>query len=101
NQGMVILDGAKMSKSKGNIVFFSDEVEKHGVDAVRVTMAFAGPPEDDIDWSEVSPTGSSKFLARAWRVANDVASQPGTPADGGDTTLRRATHHVLADFPGL
>ncbi|MDI2097918.1 leucine--tRNA ligase [Ruicaihuangia caeni] len=101
NQGMVILDGAKMSKSKGNIVFFSEEVDKHGVDAVRVTMAFAGPPEDDIDWAEVSPTGSSKFLARAWRVANDVASEPGTAPAGGDTGLRRATHHLLADFPGL
>ncbi|MEY3310238.1 MAG: hypothetical protein RL107_374, partial [Actinomycetota bacterium] len=54
NQGMVILDGAKMSKSKGNIVFFGEELDNFGVDAVRVTMAFAGPPEDDIDWADVS-----------------------------------------------
>ncbi len=101
NQGMVILDGAKMSKSKGNIVFFTEEVDKHGVDAVRLTMAFAGPPEDDIDWSEVSPVGSAKFLARAWRVANDVASAPDVDFSAGDQTLRRVTHRFLADAPGL
>ncbi|SDS87756.1 leucine--tRNA ligase [Microterricola viridarii] len=101
NQGMVILDGAKMSKSKGNIVFFTEEVDKHGVDAVRLTMAFAGPPEDDIDWAEVSPVGSAKFLARAWRIANDVTSEPGVDPATGDTALRRVTHRFLADAPGL
>ncbi|AMB58683.1 leucine--tRNA ligase [Microterricola viridarii] len=101
NQGMVILDGAKMSKSKGNIVFFTEEVDKHGVDAVRLTMAFAGPPEDDIDWAEVSPVGSAKFLARAWRVANDVTSEPGVDPATGDPALRRVTHRFLADAPGL
>lgn len=101
NQGMVILDGAKMSKSKGNIVFFTEEVDKHGVDAVRLTMAFAGPPEDDIDWAEVSPVGSAKFLARAWRIANDVTSAPGVDPAGGDQALRRVTHRFLADAPGL
>lgn len=101
NQGMVILDGAKMSKSKGNIVFFTEEVDKHGVDAVRLTMAFAGPPEDDIDWAEVSPVGSAKFLARAWRIANDVTSVPGVDPAGGDQALRRVTHRFLADAPGL
>jgi len=65
NQGMVILDGAKMSKSKGNLVYFTEELDIFGVDAVRLTMAFAGPPEDDIDWRDVSVTGSQKFLARA------------------------------------
>ena len=101
NQGMVILDGTKMSKSKGNIVYFTEEVEKHGVDAVRLTMAFAGPPEDDIDWSDVSPVGSAKFLARAWRVARDVASEPGVEWKTGDGALRRVTHRFLADTPGL
>jgi leucyl-tRNA synthetase len=101
NQGMVILDGAKMSKSKGNLVYFTEEVERHGVDAVRLTMAFAGPPEDDIDWADVSPVGSSKFLARAWRVAKDVTSAPDVDWSTGDVALRRVTHRFLADAPGL
>ena len=101
NQGMVILDGAKMSKSKGNLVFFSDELDSYGVDAVRLSMAFAGPPEDDIDWRDVSPVGSQKFLARALRLATDVSSAPGVPTGGGDSVLRRATHHFLNDVPGL
>jgi len=68
---------------------------------VRLTMAFAGPPEDDIDWADVSPAGSAKFLARAWRVANDVTSEVDVAFDSGDVALRRATHHLLADAPGL
>ncbi|TFB51985.1 leucine--tRNA ligase [Cryobacterium tagatosivorans] len=101
NQGMVVLDGAKMSKSKGNLVYFTEEVERHGVDAVRLTMAFAGPPEDDIDWADVSPVGSAKFLARAWRVARDVTSEPGIEWKTGDQALRRVTHRFLADAPSL
>ncbi|TFD33162.1 leucine--tRNA ligase [Cryobacterium cryoconiti] len=101
NQGMVILDGAKMSKSKGNLVYFTEEVDQFGVDAVRLTMAFAGPPEDDIDWADVSPVGSAKFLARAWRVARDVTSAPGVEWKSGDAALRRVTHRFLADAPGL
>jgi leucyl-tRNA synthetase len=101
NQGMVILDGAKMSKSKGNLVYFSEELDAYGVDAVRLTMAFAGPPEDDIDWRDVSPVGSQKFLARAWRVSGDVTSAPGTAIEAGNPELRRHTHRFLADVPGL
>ncbi|WP_297371012.1 leucine--tRNA ligase [Cryobacterium sp.] len=101
NQGMVILDGAKMSKSKGNLVYFTEEVDKYGVDAVRLTMAFAGPPEDDIDWADVSPVGSAKFLARAWRVARDVTSAPDVEWKTGDAALRRVTHRFLADAPSL
>jgi leucyl-tRNA synthetase len=84
NQGMVILDGAKMSKSKGNLVYFSEELDAYGVDAVRLTMAFAGPPEDDIDWRDVSPVGSQKFLARAWRFSGEVTSEPGVSFEAGD-----------------
>lgn len=101
NQGMVILDGAKMSKSKGNIVFFGEELDNFGVDAVRVTMAFAGPPEDDIDWADVSVTGSHKFIARAWRMAQDVSSAVGVDASTGAAGLRRFTHKFLADVGGL
>lgn len=101
NQGMVILDGAKMSKSKGNVVYFSDELDSYGVDAVRLSMAFAGPPEDDIDWGDVSPVGSQKFLARAWRLSGDVTSELGAPAQAGDAELRRHTHRFLHDVPHL
>ena len=101
NQGMVILDGSKMSKSKGNIVFFGEELDKFGVDAVRLTMAFAGPPEDDIDWADVSVTGSHKFLARAWRIAHDVTSAAGVDPATGSAALRRVTHKFLADVGGL
>ncbi|NLA66312.1 MAG: leucine--tRNA ligase [Leucobacter sp.] len=101
NQGMVLQDGAKMSKSKGNLVEFASELQQHGADALRVTLAFAGPPEDDIDWADVSVQGSAKFLARAWRVAHDVTSAAGADASGGDATLRRHTHKLLAEAPSL
>ncbi|WP_442853851.1 leucine--tRNA ligase [Agreia sp. Leaf335] len=101
NQGMVLMDGSAMSKSKGNIVQLSDQLDEHGVDAVRLTMAFAGPPEDDIDWADVSPAGSSKFLARAWRLAGDVTSKPEVNWRDGDIALRRVTHRFLAEAPGL
>ncbi|MGN6501998.1 MAG: class I tRNA ligase family protein, partial [Pseudolysinimonas sp.] len=101
NQGSVLLDGKAMSKSKGNLVEFKDELDAHGADAIRLTMAFAGPPEDNIDWADVSPSGSSKFLARAWRISGEVTSKPEVDWKGGDIALRRQTHHLLADAPGL
>ena len=101
NQGMVILDGAKMSKSKGNLVSFTEELDSFGVDAVRLTMAFAGPPEDDIDWRDVSVTGSQKFLARAWRLSGEVTSPVDADPALGDQALRRVTHRFLAEVPGL
>ncbi len=97
NQGMVLMDGAAMSKSRGNLVRLSDELAVHGVDAIRLTMVFAGPPEDDVDWKDVSPAGAKKFLARAWRVARDVTSVPGVEAAGGDLALRKATHRAVHD----
>ncbi|MBX3094977.1 MAG: leucine--tRNA ligase [Cryobacterium sp.] len=101
NQGMVLMDGSAMSKSKGNLVRLSDQLQEHGVDAIRLTMSFAGPPEDDIDWADVSPHGAEKFLARAWRLAGDVTSEPGVDWSKGDRALRRETHRFLADAPGL
>jgi leucyl-tRNA synthetase len=98
NQGMVLMNGSAMSKSRGNLVALSDQLDEHGVDAVRLTMAFAGPPEDDIDWADVSPAGSAKFLARAWRTANDVTSAVGVDFAAGDAELRKATHAFLRDF---
>ena len=101
NQGMVLMDGTAMSKSKGNVVKLSDQLDEHGVDAIRLTMAFAGPPEDDIDWADVSPAGSAKFLARAWRLSGDVTSAPEVNWREGDVALRRVTHRFLAEAPGL
>jgi leucyl-tRNA synthetase len=101
NQGMVLMDGSAMSKSKGNLVRLSDQLDEHGVDAVRLTMAFAGPPEDDIDWADVSPAASAKFLARAWRLAGDVTSAPDVRWKTGDRALRRQTHRLLQDGPAL
>lgn len=101
NQGMVILNGQKMSKSKGNLVLFEQELSAHGADALRVGMAFAGPAEDDKDWADVSMTGAQKFLARVLRVAHDVASPVDVIFAGGDAALRRGTHRLLADAPAL
>src|SRR4051794_41799304 len=85
NQGQVIMAGAAMSKSKGNLVNLQDEIAKYGPDAVRLTMLFAGPPEDDIDWADVSPTGSVKWLGRGWRLAagGGGAGLGGGPGAGG------------------
>jgi len=97
NQGMVVMDGSAMSKSRGNLVRLSDELEHHGVDAIRLSMVFAGPPEDDVDWSDVSPSGSVKFLSRAWRLSGDVTSAPGVDFSTGELSLRRVTHKALHD----
>jgi leucyl-tRNA synthetase len=98
NQGMVLMDGSAMSKSRGNLVKLSDELDKHGVDAIRVSMVFAAPPEDDIDWSDVSPAGSLKFLNRAWRISQDVSSKPGVDIKSGDIELRKAIHKSLSEI---
>ena len=98
NQGMVLMDGSAMSKSRGNLVRLSDELANHGVDAIRLAMVFAGPPEDDVDWSDVSPSGSVKFLNRAWRISGDVTSVAGVDFSTGDLALRKITHKALHDI---
>ena len=100
NQGMVLSGGSKMSKRSGG-VSFTGEVQQHGVDAIRLTLAFAGPPEDNINWEDVSPAASAKFLARAWRLAGDVTSSPDVELKTGDPALRRQTHHLLDEGRGL
>ncbi|MGZ4464443.1 MAG: leucine--tRNA ligase [Nocardioides sp.] len=95
NQGQVINQGRAMSKSLGNGVNLGEMIDQFGVDAVRLTLVFAGPPEDDIDWADMSPAGSLKFLQRAWRLSGDVTSAAGTSPEGGDTTLRKATHKTV------
>lgn len=101
NQGQVINGGKAMSKSLGNGVDLGQQIDDFGVDAVRLTMVFAGPPEDDIDWADVSPAASQKFLARALRVMSEVTSEPGTAFEGGDVELRKVTHHTIDEATKL
>ncbi|WP_157437828.1 class I tRNA ligase family protein, partial [Actinoplanes subtropicus] len=83
-QGQVLLNGAAMSKTRGNIVDLAGQLNRYGVDAVRVSIIFAGPPEDDIDWADVSPGGSIRFLTRALslstRAATPAPAAPAAPA---------------------
>ncbi|MEU9282791.1 leucine--tRNA ligase [Streptomyces sp. NPDC048341] len=98
NQGQVIMNGKAMSKSLGNLVNLQEQIAQHGPDAVRVTMLFASPPEDDIDWADVSPAGSVKWLARVWRLAGDVGNaSPAPAADAGDLELRKVVHRLIDD----
>ncbi len=101
NQGFVINQGKKMSKSLGNGVSLGEQLEVFGVDAVRLTLVFAGPPEDDIDWADMSPAGSLRFLQRAWRLSGDVTSEAGVEVTRGDQALRRATHKTVAEAEQL
>ena len=106
NQGQVVNGGRAMSKSLGNGVNLGEQLDAYGVDAVRLTMVFASPPEDDVDWADVSPSGSVKFLARAWRIAQDVSVSGGGSAPGADPAegaagLRAVTHRTIADVEQL
>ena len=101
NQGQVLNGGKAMSKSLGNGVNLGEQLDKFGVDAVRTTMIFASPPEDDVDWADVSPAGSQKFLARAWRVAQDVTSEPGVDAASGDANLHKLVARTIHDVKQL
>jgi leucyl-tRNA synthetase len=101
NQGQVINGGKAMSKSLGNGVDLGEQIDAYGVDAIRLTMVFAGPPEDDIDWADMSPSGAVKFLQRAWRLSGDVNSETGTSAADGDVSLRKVTHRTVHDAAQL
>ncbi len=101
NQGQVINQGKAMSKTLGNGVDLGKQLDEFGVDAVRTTVVFAGPPEDDIDWADVSPGSAVKFLQRAHRLATDVTSAPGADPAEGDLTLRRIVHRSIADITEL
>jgi leucyl-tRNA synthetase len=97
NQGQVINQGKAMSKSLGNGVDLGKQIDAYGVDAIRTTVVFAGPPEDDIDWADVSPGSTLKFLQRAHRLAQDVASPAGVDVTAGDAALRRVAHKAIAE----
>src|SRR5262249_32044091 len=66
--------GRAMSKSLGNGADVGEQLAAHGVDAIRLTMIFASPPADDIDWADVRPEASVKFLGRAWRIASEAGA---------------------------
>ncbi|MDN4594752.1 leucine--tRNA ligase [Polycladomyces subterraneus] len=88
-QGMVLKDGAKMSKSKGNVVSPMEIVEKYGADTARMFILFAAPPERDLEWSDAGVEGSYRFLNRVWRMVEQHASLfEQRPAP--DTTSREA-----------
>ncbi len=74
NQGQVLNGGKAMSKSLGNGVDLGEQIGLYGVDAIRLTMIFASPPQDDIDWADVNPDAMVKFLGRVWRLAAEVAA---------------------------
>jgi len=114
-QGMVIKDGAKMSKSKGNVVSPDDMVARYGADATRMYALFAAPPDRDLDWQEDGVAGVSRFMARVWRLAVKYAPvaraaqgqqhgrQTEAPA-GTSLRLLRKLHQTIAkitlDFEG-
>jgi len=99
NQGQVINQGKAMSKSLGNGVDLGKQIGLYGVDAIRLTMIFASPPQDDIDWADVNPDAMVKFLGRVWRVAAEVAAAGPANRDfgAGDRDLRRVTHRVVEE----
>ena len=93
-QGMVYRDGAKMSKSRGNVVDPQPFVDRYGADTVRLWCPFLGPVDQDVEWHEDGMEGMIRFLQRLWRIALEA---PDSPVDGfGDTPLARKAHQTIA-----
>jgi leucyl-tRNA synthetase len=100
NQGQVINQGRAMSKSLGNGVDLGEQLAAHGVDAIRLTMIFASPPEDDIDWADMNPDAQVKFLGRVWRLAADAGAAETGPGTG-DGELRKVAHRTVDEVTRL
>jgi leucyl-tRNA synthetase len=101
SQGMVIKDGAKMSKSKGNVVDPDDMIRRFGADATRLFTLFAAPPERDLEWTESGVEGASRFLNRLWRFVHAhapeltaAAAAPGPLSEAG-RAFRRTIHETI------
>ena len=97
-QGMVLKDGAKMSKSKGNTVDPQSYIEKYGADTVRLYMMFTAPPEQSLEWSESSVEGASRFIKKVWNLVierefEEIAEPKGFTKE--EIALRRKTHSTL------
>ena len=108
-QGMVTNDGAKMSKSRGNVVSPASIIERVGADTARCYILFVGPPDQDADWSDEGVDGVYRFLSRLWRLAADTAERAGastgelvTPAaaEGDDLVLVRKAHWAIDKVGG-
>jgi leucyl-tRNA synthetase len=108
-QGMITKDGAKMSKSKGNVVSPAAIVERLGADTARCYILFIGPPDQDADWSDEGMEGVHRFLGRLWRLAAETAERAGEPvaepaaatrAEGDDLALARKTHWAIDKVSG-
>jgi leucyl-tRNA synthetase len=101
SQGMVIKDGAKMSKSKGNVVDPDDMINRFGADATRLFTLFASPPERDLEWTESGVEGASRFLNRLWRFVHahmdDIKAGSAVPATLSDAgrAFRRVIHETI------
>src|SRR3954466_675123 len=97
-QGMITRDGAKMSKSKGNVISPSDYVERYGADTARCYINYIGPPDQGADWSDEGVGGIHRFLSRLWRIAADVSGQThGSPSEprGEPTAVLRKAHWAI------
>lgn len=99
-QGMVLKDGAKMSKAKGNTVDPQQLIEQYGADTVRLFMMFAAPPEQALEWSDDGVQGAFRFLKRFWRSVQEHAAEAGISADTDRFTeeqksLRRKIHQTI------
>ncbi len=95
-QGMVTKDGAKMSKSRGNVVSPAAIIERYGADTARCYILFIGPPDQDADWSDEGMEGVHRFLSRLWRLAVETAERTDTQADAdAEEELLRKTHWAI------
>jgi len=103
-QGMVKLDGATMSKSKGNVVAPEDMIARYGADALRAYILFMAPPDKDLDWSYDGLEGMRRFLNRAWKLVDEVAAMPASSGVSGHgaaaKALRRAAAAAIAKCGG-
>jgi leucyl-tRNA synthetase len=94
-QGMIYRFGAKMSKSKGNVVAPDELRESFGADALRLYILFMGPADEDAEWQDSGIEGPARFLHRLWRVVAELDGSPSAPA-GGDSILVRKAHQTIA-----